>query len=113
MINELNCPVEVTANIIGGKWKPLILFYLQDKTRRFGELQKLIPGATKKMLTQRLRELENDAIVHREVYAQVPLRVEYSLTRHGRSLQPILRAMSNWGNRHRVQHGGFRDVHAA
>ena len=66
MNDELYCPVEVTAGIIGGKWKPLILFYLQDNTRRFSAIQKLLPGVTKKMLTQRLRELESDGIVHRK-----------------------------------------------
>jgi DNA-binding HxlR family transcriptional regulator len=105
VINELYCPVEITAGIIGGKWKPLILFYLQDQTRRFGEIQKLLPGVTKKMLTQRLRELERDGIVHRKVFAQVPPRVEYSLTRHGQSLRPILELMSGWGDKHRVRYG--------
>jgi DNA-binding HxlR family transcriptional regulator len=105
VINELYCPVEITAGIIGGKWKPLILFYLQDQTRRFGEIQKLLPGVTKKMLTQRLRELERDGIVHRQVFAQVPPRVEYSLTRHGQSLRPILELMSGWGDKHRVRYG--------
>jgi DNA-binding HxlR family transcriptional regulator len=105
VINELYCPVEITAGIIGGKWKPLILFYLQDQTRRFGEIQKLLPGVTKKMLTQRLRELERDGIVHRKVFAQVPPRVEYSLTRHGQSLRPILELMSGWGDKHRLRYG--------
>jgi DNA-binding HxlR family transcriptional regulator len=68
-------------------------------------LQRLIPGLTKKMLTQHLRELERDGIVHRKVYAEVPPRVEYSLTRHGESLKPILKQMSAWGNRHRARYG--------
>jgi len=105
-MDERNCPVGLTTDIIGGKWKPLILFHLQDKTRRFGELQKLIPETTKKMLTQRLRELERDGIIRRKVYAQVPPRVEYSLTRHGQSLRPILELMSAWGKKHRTRHGG-------
>ena len=105
-MDERNCPVGLTTEIIGGKWKPLILFHLQDKTRRFGELQKLIPETTKKMLTQRLRELERDGIIRRKVYAQVPPRVEYSLTRHGQSLRPILELMSAWGTQHRTRHGG-------
>jgi DNA-binding HxlR family transcriptional regulator len=99
------CPVKLTAEVIGGKWKPLILFYLEDKTRRFSELQRLIPGTTKKMLTKHLRELERDEIVHRKVFAQVPPRVEYSLTRHGQSLRPILMQMSSWGKRHRTRYG--------
>jgi DNA-binding HxlR family transcriptional regulator len=105
-MDERNCPVGLTTDIIGGKWKPLILFHLQDKTRRFGELQKLIPETTKKMLTQRLRELERDGIIRRKIYAQVPPRVEYSLTRHGQSLRPILELMSAWGKKHRTRHGG-------
>jgi DNA-binding HxlR family transcriptional regulator len=100
-----DCPVLLTTSIIGGKWKPLILFYLQSRTRRFSELNRLIPGSTKKMLTQQLRELERDAIVSRKVYAQVPPRVEYSITRHGESLRPILRLMSGWGKKHRARYG--------
>lgn len=102
---EFYCPVKLTADVIGGKWKPLILFYLEGKTRRFGELQRLIPGLTKKMLTQHLRELEHDAIVCRKVYAQMPLKVEYSLTRHGKSLKPILKLMSSWGANHHARYG--------
>ena len=96
-MDEVDCPVKITTEIIGGKWKPLILFYLQDKTRRFSELQKLIPGATKKMLTQRLRELERDEIVSRKVFAQVPPRVEYALTRHG---APGSDAGDEWASAH-------------
>ena len=104
-MEEYYCPVKLTADIIGGKWKPLILFYLEDGTRRFGQLQKLIPGMTKKMLTQHLRELERDGIIHREVYAVVPPKVEYSLTKHGESLKPILKLMSAWGIKHRSRYG--------
>jgi len=104
-MEEFYCPVKLTADIIGGKWKPLILFYLEGKTQRFGELRKLIPGMTKKMLTQHLRELERDEIVRRKVYAEVPPKVEYSLTRHGESLKPILKLMSAWGSKHRAQYG--------
>ena len=100
-----NCPVKLTASVIGGKWKPSLLFHLEGHTRRFCELQRLIPGLTKKMLTQHLRELERDGIVRRKVYAEVPPRVEYSLTRHGDSLKPILKLMSAWGNRHRARYG--------
>jgi len=104
-MDHQNCPVKLTASIIGGKWKPPLLYYLEGKTRRFCELQRLIPGLTKKMLTQHLRELERDGIVHRKVYAEVPPHVEYSLTRHGESLKPILKLMSAWGNRHRARYG--------
>lgn len=109
-MEEVNCPVKLTADIIGGKWKPLILFLLEDKIRRFGELQRLIPGMTKKMLTQHLRELEADGIIHRKVYAEVPPKVEYSLTRHGESLKPILKLMSAWGSKHRARYGARVDV---
>lgn len=104
-----DCPVLLTTSIIGGKWKPLILFYLESRTRRFSELNRLIPGSTKKMLTQQLRELERDAIVKRKVYAQVPPRVEYSMTRHGESLRPILQLMSGWGKKHRARYGATRN----
>ena len=104
-MEEFYCPVKLTTDIIGGKWKPLILFYLEGKTRRFGEIQKLIPGMTKKMLAQHLRELERDEVVHRKVYAEVPPKVEYSLTKHGESLKPILKLMSAWGTKHRARYG--------
>jgi DNA-binding HxlR family transcriptional regulator len=104
-MDHSNCPVKLTASIIGGKWKPPLLFHLEGRTRRFCELQRLIPGLTKKMLTQHLRELERDGIVRRKVYAEVPPRVEYSLTRHGESLKPILKLMSAWGTRHRARYG--------
>jgi DNA-binding HxlR family transcriptional regulator len=104
-MEEFYCPVKLTADVIGGKWKPLILFYLEGGTKRFGELRKRIPGLTKKMLTQHLRELERDQVVHRKVYAVVPPKVEYSLTRHGESLKPILKLMSAWGTKHRARYG--------
>ena len=104
-MEEFYCPVKLTADVIGGKWKPLILFYLEGGTRRFGELRRLIPGMTKKMLTQHLRELERDEVIHRKVYAVVPPKVEYSLTRHGESLKPILKLMSAWGTKHRARYG--------
>jgi len=103
-----DCPVKLTAEVIGGKWKPLILFYLEDNARRFSELQRLIPGSTKKMLTKHLRELERDDVINRKVFAQVPPRVQYSLTRHGQSLRPILQLMSAWGKRHRARYGTRR-----
>lgn len=105
IVDHTNCPVKLTASIIGGKWKPSLLFHLEGRTRRFCELQRLIPRLTKKMLTQHLRELERDGIVHRKVFAEVPPRVEYSLTRHGESLKPILKLMSAWGIRHRARYG--------
>jgi len=104
-VEEYYCPVKLTTDVIGGKWKPLILFYLERGTKRFGELGKLIPGMTKKMLTQHLRDLERDEIIRRKVYAVVPPKVEYSLTKHGESLKPILKLMSAWGTRHRRRYG--------
>jgi DNA-binding HxlR family transcriptional regulator len=84
--------------VIGGKWKPIILWVLWRETLRFSELKRRIPAVTQKMLTQQLRELEDDLIVHREVYPVVPPKVEYSLTDRGRTLGPILHAMAAWGN---------------
>jgi len=96
VINK-NCPVSATLHLIGGKYKALLLWHLTERTLRFNELRKLVPEATPKMLTQQLRELEEDALIHREVYPVVPPRVEYSLTERGMSLFPILDAMYSWG----------------
>ena len=92
-----NCPVEATLDLIGGKYKALILWHLSENTLRFSELNKRISGATAKMLTQQLRELENQNLIHREVFPVIPPKVEYSLTDLGRSLLPILVAMRDWG----------------
>lgn len=100
-IDETNCPVRATMEIIGGKWKPIILYYLKNGPRRFGELQRSIPHATKKMLTAQLRELETDGIVNRKVFEQVPPKVEYSVTRYGKTLLPIMELMAKWGKSHR------------
>ncbi len=91
------CPVETTLTLIGDKWKVLILRDLLDGTKRFGELKKSIGGVSQKVLTAQLRAMEASGLVHREVYAEVPPRVEYSLTELGRSLQPILDSMVLWG----------------
>ena len=95
-IND-DCPIEATLDIVGGKWKILILFYLMRGTVRFGEFQRLIPKITQRMLTLQLRELEEDSVIHREVYRQVPPKVEYSLTEFGKSLEPLLLLMRDWG----------------
>jgi len=91
------CPVEVALSIFGGKWKLQIVYCLYSGTKRFGQLRRLIPGATQQMLTLQLRELEQMGILHRHVYAQVPPKVEYSLTELGRSLEPIVHQISAWG----------------
>lgn len=92
-----NCPVDATLAMIGGKYKALILWHLIDHTLRFGEMRKLIPQATPKMLTQQLRELEEDQLITRTVYPVVPPKVEYALTDFGRSIRPILFVMYDWG----------------
>ncbi|WP_455539340.1 winged helix-turn-helix transcriptional regulator [Terrisporobacter sp.] len=97
-INNINCPVEAVISLIGGKYKPIILWHLIDKKLRYNELQKLIPKATPKMLTQQLRELESDGIIIRVVYPVVPPRTEYFLSDFGKTLIPILNAMCDWGN---------------
>ena len=95
------CSVGATLAVIGGRWKPIIIFQLlQDDVLRFGELQRKIEGVTQRMLTQQLRELEEDKVVDRKVYAEVPPRVEYSLTDYGRTLTPIKVAMRDWGATH-------------
>ncbi|MEC0304368.1 winged helix-turn-helix transcriptional regulator, partial [Terribacillus saccharophilus] len=95
---KFNCEKELTLSIIGGKWKMLIMWHLgKEGTKRFNELKGLIPGITQRMLVSQLRELEDDQIVHREVYPVVPPKVEYSLTEEGLSLLPILDAMYAWG----------------
>jgi DNA-binding HxlR family transcriptional regulator len=96
---ETSCPAEATLNVIGGRWKIPILWHLSEGTRRFSELQRSMPGITQKMLTQQLREMEKDGIVHRRVYPQVPPKVEYSLTTLGRSLEPVVESMCKWGSR--------------
>ena len=94
---SFQCPVEATLSLIGGKYKSLILWHLIGKKLRFNELNKLITSATPKMLTQQLRELENDGLINRIVYPVVPPKVEYSLTDFGKSLIPILESMCSWG----------------
>lgn len=97
MKSKDNCPVGVTLELIGGKYKALILWHLADGKLRFSELKKRITNATPKMLTQQLRELETQALIHREVYPVIPPKVEYSLTDLGKSLMPVLMSMRDWG----------------
>ena len=91
------CPVETTLEVIGGKWKTVILYHLREGKKRFGELKRAMPLTTQKVLTQQLRELEADGVVSRRVFPEVPPRVEYALTDLGRSLEPVLAAMCTWG----------------
>ncbi len=91
------CPMEATLDLIGGKWKGAILFRLSEQTLRFNELGRLFYKITPRSLTKQLRELEADGLVHREIFAQVPPRVEYSLTEKGKTLGPVLQALTEWG----------------
>ena len=95
------CPVTETQNIIAGKWKIIILWHLRE-TRRFGELQRLVPGISKGILTSQLRELESDLMINRKVYQEVPPKVEYSLTDAGKQFIPILESMGEWGKKYAV-----------
>lgn len=98
MDNPLKCPMLKAINVIGGRWKPIILHILaEEKVQRFGELRKKIPVVTQKMLTQQLRELETDGLIKRHVFAQVPPKVEYSLTPKAKDLVPILNNLYDWG----------------
>jgi len=99
------CPAEITLSVINGTWKVPILFHLAKQTRRFSELRRDIQGVSQKVLTQQLREMERDGIVHRKVYAQVPPKVEYSLTVTGRSLLPVVKVMCQWGEARRRRGG--------
>lgn len=94
------CPVESTLDVIGGKWKGIILYHLISGTKRFNEFRRLMPGLTQRMLTLQLRELEEDGVVHREVYPVVPPKVEYSLTEFGMTLKPIIMLMQEWGTQY-------------
>lgn len=94
---EFHCAMDITMSYIGGKWKTVVLWYLRDSTLRFGELKAKIPDITEKMLSLQLKALEADSIVHREVFGEVPLRVEYSLTDFGKTLIPILEEIAKWG----------------
>ncbi|MCY1532916.1 putative HTH-type transcriptional regulator YtcD [compost metagenome] len=100
-----NTPVEVTLEVIGGKWKSLLVYHLMSGPLRFSELKRRVPDITEKMLTQQLRELERAGVISRKVFAEVPPRVEYRVTEHGTTLQPVLEAMCAWGKSHWQQQG--------
>ena len=97
------CPVEVTLDVIGGKWKGMVLYRLLEGAARFNEIRRAVPKATQRMLTLQLRELESDGVIRRKVYAEVPPKVEYSLTEIGLSLKPLLLWMEDWGTKYREQ----------
>lgn len=99
-MGQKNCPVEKTVNLIGGKWTLLILRDLFEGTRRFGEMRSSLKGISPKTLTDKLRALENEGLIQRKIYAEVPLRVEYSLTPRGHSMKKIFDAMRDWGLQH-------------
>lgn len=104
------CPVEATLAVIGGKWKGVILFHLLPGTKRFNEFRRLMPDITQRMLTLQLRELEMDGVVHREIYREVPPKVEYSLTAFGHTLEPIIRLMRDWGERYNKEIASKRNL---
>ncbi len=98
--NPLNCPVTRTISIIGGKWKPIILNCIGDRTIRFGKLNQIIPSISNKVLAGELKELEQYGLLNRIEFTDMPPRVEYSLTNAGKSLLPLLYELANWGNTH-------------
>ncbi|MDK2834701.1 MAG: hypothetical protein PWP63_1788 [Methanolobus sp.] len=100
-----NCPVEATLDVIGGKWKPLILWQLREKTLRYNSLQQVLPGISPKMLTKQLKELEDDGLVRRKMYPEIPPKVEYSLTDFGRTVIPVLEELCRWGEGYIRQRG--------
>ena len=105
-----HCALDITMNYIGGKWKTVVLWYLRDDKKRFGELKKQIPQITEKMLSIQLKELEKDGIVGRKVYAEVPPKVEYFLTPEGKTLLPILEELAKWGRVKGQKHGTIQEV---
>lgn len=98
-----NCPVETTLQLMGDKWKVMIIRDLLEGTRRFGELKKSVTGITQKVLTSNLRAMEENGLLTRKIYAEVPPRVEYTLTKTGYSLKPILDAMVEWGKEYKLK----------
>ena len=101
--SHYSCPVEATLDVIGGKWKGVVLFHLLPGPQRFSDLRRRLPTITQRMLTLQLRELEEDGVVHREIYQQIPPKVEYSLTEFGKTLEPIVLALLKWGEQYTNQ----------
>lgn len=100
-----SCPVELTLRTIQGKWKVLLLWHLRNEVLRYSEFKRRLPAITHKMLSQQLRELESDGLIHRKVYPVVPPKTEYSMTQEGKSLLPVLQAMQQWGVRFKTDAG--------
>ncbi|MBA3662095.1 MAG: helix-turn-helix transcriptional regulator [Gammaproteobacteria bacterium] len=94
---SFGCPIEAALDVIGNKWKGIILYHLLSGTKRFNELRRLMPGITQRVLTLQLRELETDSVINRTIYAEIPPKVEYNLSERGQSLKPILIALRDWG----------------
>jgi DNA-binding HxlR family transcriptional regulator len=101
MTKHLACPAEATADLIAGRWKIVILWFLFQGVQRFSDLRRAIPGITQKVLTQQLRHMEKNGLITRTVYAEVPPKVEYRMTPFGLSLKPVVEAMHQWGAEHR------------
>ncbi|MBD3918596.1 helix-turn-helix transcriptional regulator [Paenibacillus sp. PR3] len=100
MIDQREYPIETVIHVLGGKWKPIILWHLMDSDKRFSDLEKLIPGVSSKMLAQHLRNLQQAGIIERTVYPTVPPKVEYSLSEYGKTLIPVAEVMCDWGEGH-------------
>ncbi len=96
------CPVEATLDLIGGKWKGIVLFHLMQGTKRFNELRRLLPAITQRMLTLQLRQLEKDGLLKRKIYKQIPPKVEYSLSDLGKTLTPLLQQLEQWGTKYGI-----------
>ena len=105
-----HCAMDVTMSFIGGKWKSIVLWYIRKEPKRFTELKRHIPGITEKMLSLQLKELESDGLITRTVYAEVPPRVEYSLTEEGKTLLPLLEEIAKWGRYMGHKHGQMEEV---
>lgn len=95
------CPVEATLSLIGGKWKGVILYHLfEEGVMRFNEMRRRLPSVTQRMLTSQLRELEADGLITRKIYPEIPPKVEYRLSERGQTLEPVIRALKHWGDKH-------------
>ena len=105
---SFGCPLEVALDVIGGKWKAPILYHLRNGTKRFNELKRLMPRVTQRMLTKQLRELEGKQIISRKVYAEIPPKVEYSITEFGLTLSPVLDVLQTWGTEYFDKLTGIR-----